>query len=75
MEIEGVGGAEIVVKMYCMRRNYLKIKINAQDHITINCKIINNDDDGDDDDKNKSFVMAGHSVESRNTVSSILCFG
>lgn len=71
MEIGGVGGAEIVVQMYCMRRNYLKIKINTQGHITINCKIINNDDD----DKNKSFVMAGHTVESRNTVSSVLCFG
>lgn len=70
-----MGGAEIVVQMYCMRRNYLKIKINAQGHITINCKIINNDDDGDDDDKNKSFVMAGHRVESRNSVSSVLCFG
>lgn len=40
------------------RRNYLEIEINTQGHITINYKRIINDDD----DKNKSLVMAGHSL-------------
>ena len=62
VKIEEVEGVETVVGMYYMREESiskfnLEIEINTQGHITINCKIIFNDDD-----KNKSLVMAGHSL-------------